>query len=105
MTIGWIIWGILLVVTLGLTYGLCRSYFAKRPFTYATAFQTLAFWIILLFFYFEPNWNKVHLLWIMPVIFFLVSFLIISRARVYRVATGEEIAENLNKNVLKENGS
>lgn len=74
--IGWIIWGILLFVTFSFSYGIIRSVQRKNPFTYSILIQAIISWITLLIFYFYPTLNKLNILWVAPMYFFLISFIV-----------------------------
>lgn len=78
--LGWILWGIITLFAALLTWG-CRSYAKseegfKCNFQWTNVVQTLFFLIIaILFLIFK--WNKLHILWIAPLIF-LSSHLFVS---------------------------
>jgi len=68
--IGWIAW--VFVFYLAVVWALgCRKYArAGRPFTFVTAMQTMFLWIISLLFLQLPGVYKLHILWIVPLLFF-----------------------------------
>jgi len=74
-SIAWIVWGILLIITVSFTYGIIRSIQIKKPFSYAILIQTILFWIVVGIFYFTPLWNKFHIAWLVLLIFILSSIL------------------------------
>jgi hypothetical protein len=54
----------------------CRSYAKSGHFQWATGVQTFFFWLIaILFLVFR--WNKLHILWVTPVAFFMSLFLVL----------------------------
>jgi hypothetical protein len=74
--ISWIVWGILAFFAITFAFGCRRSAKSGQGFQWATGVQTLFFWIIaILFLVF--GWNKLHILWITPVAFFLSQFLVL----------------------------
>ena len=74
--VGWIIWGILVVIAVSWAYG-CRTY-AKYGlgFHHATGMQTFFLWVIAVLFLF-CDWHKLHILWVGPASIFLAQFLVI----------------------------
>ena len=68
--VGWIAW--VFVFWLAVVWALgCRKYArAGRPFTFVTAMQTMFLWIISLLSLQLPGVYKLHILWIVPPIFF-----------------------------------
>ena len=76
--IGWIIWGIVAFLAISFAWG-CRSYSKSRQgFQWATGVQTFFSWVIaILFLIFE--WNKLHMLWIAPILFFSAQLLVLGR--------------------------
>ncbi len=77
--LAWIVWGVLLLVTLGFSYGIIRSLQMKKSFSYAILIQAILFWIIISVFYFTPQLSKYHIIWVAPLIFILVSVLFTRR--------------------------
>ncbi len=67
--IGWILW--IFVFYLAVVWALgCRKYArAGRPFTFVTAMQTMFLWIISFLFLQLPDAYKLHILWVVPLIF------------------------------------
>lgn len=74
--LGWIIWSILALITLSFLYGIIKSIFIKKSFTYSILMQTILFIVVLIIFYFNNNLNKLHIIWLFPLILFGVSFFI-----------------------------
>lgn len=74
--IGWIIWGILAFLAFSFAFG-CRSYAKSgRGFQWATGAQALfLFLTAILFLVF--GWNKLHILWVAPIAFFLAQLLVL----------------------------
>ena len=66
--IGWILW--LFVAFLAVTFAFGTRQYAKvgAPFQNATAVQTLFWWLLAVGFL-VSDWNKLHLLWSIPVAF------------------------------------
>jgi len=79
--IGWIAWGILAFLALSFVFS-CRVYAKSgKEFQWATGVQTFFFCIIaILFLIFE--WNKLHILWAVPVAFFVAQFLVFVRVSI-----------------------
>lgn len=73
--IGWIIYGLFLVINISFSYGIVRSIQMKKPLTHAIAMQAFLFWIIIVYFYFNPDLSKLHILWLSPLLFLIGSFL------------------------------
>jgi hypothetical protein len=72
-TIGWMLWAIIVFLSISFAWG-CRSYAkTKRSFQWSTGIQTFFWWVIaILFLVFK--WNKLHILWIAPIAFFSADF-------------------------------
>lgn len=84
--IGWTAWLFTAFLALSLTWG-CRT--ANRKglgFQQATAVQTLFWWVVALIFLFTPL-NKLHILWLLPVLFCLASFLTMTQVPFLSKAT------------------
>ena len=74
--IGWIIWFIMVLFAISLTFGCWKYIKAGQGFQLATGVQALFFWIIaVLFLIFE--WDKIHIIWMAPLSFFIAQFLAI----------------------------
>ena len=73
---GWVVWSILMLVTVTWTLGLRQYAKACIPFNMITAVQTLFFWMISAAFFFT-TWNKLHILWAAPCSLFLAQALLI----------------------------
>ena len=72
--IGWIIWGILTFLAVSFLLG-CRRYASSgERFQQATGIQTFLLWIVAVFFLFF-SWNKIHILWIVPVLMLLAPII------------------------------
>lgn len=69
--LGWISWGIVLICALLLTYG-CL---VRKPVPITLLVEAICFWILVLFFLVVP-WPKLYILWLMPIVFIAVKFLI-----------------------------
>lgn len=76
MIIGWIVWAVLLLFTISLSYGTVKTLFSGGGVTYSTMLQAASFIIILLLFLLNPKWNKLNILWISPLLFFLTAFIV-----------------------------
>jgi hypothetical protein len=75
--IGWIVWGIVTFLAIALTRGWVRRSYSRQGKAYqmATWVQTFFLWVIvILFLVFE--WNKLHLIWIAPILFFSAQVLV-----------------------------
>ena len=75
-TIGWILWAVLLIFTISLFYGTVKTFFLGTSVTYSTVLQTISFVVILLVFLLKPELNKINLIWISPLVFFLIAFIV-----------------------------
>lgn len=76
--IGWIVWGIVAFLAISFAWG-CRSYSKSgQGFQWATGIQTFFYWIIAISFLIF-KWNKLHILWIAPILFFSARMLVLSR--------------------------
>ena len=65
---GWITWGIVTALALYFIFCIRMSFVMGHPFTIAITVETFLLFISsILFLIFK--WNKLHLLWILPVIF------------------------------------
>lgn len=74
--LGWVIYSILTLITISFLYGIIKSILIKKSFTYSVLIQTILFIVVLTMFYFNNNLNKLHIIWLFPLILFGVSFLI-----------------------------
>ena len=72
--IGWAIWSIVVFLAISFAFG-CRTY-AKtgRGFQWATGILTFFLWFIAVLFL-VSDWNKFHILWVVPMSFFAATFL------------------------------
>lgn len=81
LIIGWMAWAFSAYLALSFAYG-CRKTVRSKSFYYPlllpTAVQTLFWWVIAIVFLFTP-FNKLHILWLLPVLFFGAQFLVHSR--------------------------
>jgi hypothetical protein len=74
--IGWVIWCMLVLFAISLTFG-CWKYIKEgRGFQLATGIQALLFWIVVILFLMF-GWNKIHIIWIAPLAFFTAQILAI----------------------------
>lgn len=74
---GWIIWSLLLSVCVFWSYG-CRKYSqSAHGVMWQTITSTLFFWIILIVFLIF-DWNKLHILWLAPLVWLLSQFVILA---------------------------
>ena len=72
--LGWIAWGIVVLVASLLSYG-CRSHVRHQHyFSVGAGVQLLIFWGLVLCFLFW-DWNKLHLMWIAPLSFLGTSLI------------------------------
>jgi hypothetical protein len=95
--VGWIIWGLLVCVALTWTWGI-RVYMKRgqgEPVQFTTATQTMFLWFIVILFSIF-NWNKLHILWVVPISIFLAQLLIIGGIPIL-----SSIFQNLTKLFLK----
>ena len=76
--IGWVTWAFSAYLALSFAYGCRRTVRSGRSFQWATAVQTFFWWVIAVVFLFAP-FNKLHILWLLPVLFFGAQFLVHSR--------------------------
>jgi hypothetical protein len=76
--IEWCIWAVLALVTLSFWLGIIGSLARQRPFTYAVVIQATAFSVLLIVLYLNPQWNKLHIVWIAPAVFFLAPRLVVA---------------------------
>ena len=77
MVLGWFAWCFSSYMAISNFIG-CRMYVnSGRSFTWATAIQTLFWWVIAIVFLFASI-NKLHILWLIPVSFFSAQFLSLS---------------------------
>jgi hypothetical protein len=72
--IGWFTWLFDVYLALTFAYGCRKSAVAGVGFQWATAVQTFFWWIIAIIFLIT-SWNKLHIIWIMPVGFISASFI------------------------------
>lgn len=64
--IGWLIWGIVLILAVLWTIGWRIAVVSQRPMQKSTGVFIFFLWVIdVLFFIFD--WNKLHILWALPV--------------------------------------
>ena len=78
--IGWVVWGILLVVTLWHSLGHYNRAVRKRlSFNKATPRIIAISWILVLVFVFT-GLNKLHILWLYPVNVFIIFYLVTQKA-------------------------
>ena len=76
--IGWIAWGAAAFMALSFANG-CRSYTAAgQGFQWATGIQTFFWWVITVVFL-VTSLNKLHIIWLLPVAFFLAGFIALGR--------------------------
>jgi len=75
--IGWVAWTFSTYLALSFAYGCRRMIRSGRSFQWATAVQTFFWWVIAVVFLFTP-FNKLHILWLLPVLFFGAQFLVLS---------------------------
>ena len=76
---GWVVWCLVAGAAL-LSWGLLTSKAAigeKRILF--DAFQALSYTLLAVWFYVLPEWNKLHLLWVVPLLFGLPVFFVITR--------------------------
>ena len=67
--IGWTAWIFVSCLAIIFTMGLRRYARAEKPFSFLTATQTLYLWVAFLLFLPVPGLYKLHILWIVPLIF------------------------------------
>ena len=67
--IGWIVWAVVLSVAAMLSYGLSQ----RRTVTRGTLFLILALWIDAAVFLLKPQWNKLHLVWLVVITFLAMT--------------------------------
>ncbi len=74
--LGWIVWVVILILALGLSITLPKFYKTHSHASHGkhgSAFITLSMWIDLVVFILNPDWNKLHLLWVLPITIILLS--------------------------------
>ena len=76
----WITWGVSALVAFGLVVGTIWSFKHKRPVMKATVYQGIFLSISVVILLFIPTLSKLHLLWIIPVGFFLTLHFAIQKA-------------------------
>ena len=71
----WLAWSFVAFLALSLSI-FCRTIVSQgKSFQWATAVQTFFWWITAIVFLFTPL-NKLHILWLLPVLFFGARFLV-----------------------------
>jgi len=76
--IGWVAWTFSVYLALSFAYGCRRTVRSGQSFQWATAVQTFFWWVIAVVFLFTP-FNKLHILWLLPTLFFSAQFLVLLR--------------------------
>ena len=76
--IGWILWTVVVYLALSFVYGTRKYIRAGVPMQEATIVQTFFWWVIAIVFILT-GWNKLHVLWIVPIAFYLGQLIGISR--------------------------
>ena len=72
--IGWIAWVFTVYLALSFAYG-CRKWARQGySFQWATAVQTFFWWVITIVFLLAPL-NKLHILWLLPVLYFAAQYI------------------------------
>lgn len=69
--LGWISWGIVFVCAVLLSYG-CL---VRKPVPTTLLVEAICFWGLVIVFLFAP-WPKIYILWLMPVVFIAVKYLV-----------------------------
>lgn len=73
--VGWILWCIVGWLTLSFSYGCRRAIKGGKNFHIATGVQTFL-WLLIVIIFLFTNWNKLHILWLIPVVFLGSSFIL-----------------------------
>jgi len=76
--IGWIAWAIVTYLAITFVIGMRMAVARGDNFNWATCVQTIFWWIIAATFLFIPA-SKLHILWLVPVLFFISMFIVFSR--------------------------
>jgi hypothetical protein len=64
-------------LALTFVYGCRKTVRSGQPFQWATAVQTFFWWVIAVVFLFIPL-NKLHILWLLPILLFSAQFLVLT---------------------------
>lgn len=72
--IGWIIWGTLVFFAINWTFGIFYYLKTGKSVTKAIILQTASFWIIAVAFLLT-GWNKLHLIWLVPLVYLIEMIL------------------------------
>lgn len=75
--IGWVAWTFSAYLALTWAYSCRRMVRSGQSFQWATAVQTFFCWVIAVVFLFS-SLNKLHILWLLPVLFFGAQFLVLA---------------------------
>lgn len=74
---GWVIWALVTLYAVSFVFG-CRTYAkAGQAFHMTTGVQTFLLCLISALFL-ALNWHKLHMLWVVPIVYFGASFLVLS---------------------------
>ena len=73
--IGWVTWAFSVFLAFSFAYGCRMTVRSGQSFQWATAVQTFFWWVIAVVFLFAP-FNKLHILWLLPTLFFSAQFLV-----------------------------
>ena len=71
--IGWIAWVGVVFLAVTFAYGCRKCAAAGQDFQWATGVQTFFWWVIAVVFLITP-FNKLHIIWLVPLGFFLAQF-------------------------------
>lgn len=71
----WLVFTLLLLLALSFTNGSIRGYSAGDPPTHGMVHSVILFWGLLAWAVHYAAFNKLHLLWLAPLTFYLASFL------------------------------
>jgi hypothetical protein len=75
--IGWVAWTFSAYLALTFVYGCRKTVRSGKSFQWATAVQTFFWWVIAVVFLFIPL-NKLHILWLLPILLFSAQFLVLT---------------------------
>jgi hypothetical protein len=79
--VGWLVWAAEALTAISFAWG-CRSYTkAGIGFQWATGVQTFFLWVIAVLFLIL-DWNKLHILWLAPILFLTAPAIALSRVPV-----------------------
>lgn len=73
--IGWALWFVCAWFAFGHAWGIVRYTKTNKPFMYGTGITSFLFLLTAIVFFYG-QWNKLHLIWILPFIFCFPAFIV-----------------------------